>query len=94
MRSVLGIDAAWTEREPSGIALVADDGSGWSLIESAASYAAFLGADPTARHRGSIPDAEAPLAAAAIKTGAPLTWSPSTCLYPWCQSLAAGPPTT
>jgi predicted RNase H-like nuclease len=70
MRSVLGIDAAWTEREPSGVALVADDGSGWSLVEAAASYAGFLETDPIARHRGSVPDAGVLIAAAAIKAGA------------------------
>lgn len=74
MRVVLGIDAAWTEREPSGVALIADDGSGWRLLEVAASYAEFL-RDRTLlhqilRHRGSIPDAGALISAAAAKAGA------------------------
>lgn len=62
MRSVLGIDAAWTEREPSGVALILDDGSGWRLVEVAASYGVFLerGDNVTvSRHHGSLPDAEA-----------------------------------
>ncbi|MDQ0561503.1 hypothetical protein QO004_003297 [Rhizobium mesoamericanum] len=42
MRVVLGIDAAWTQQEPSGIALIVDSGSGWALVEAAASYAVFL----------------------------------------------------
>ena len=74
MRVVLGVDAPRTEKEPSGVALLADNGSGWVLIEAAASYAAFLdageGAAPVLRHRGSIPDAESLIAAAMEKAGA------------------------
>jgi predicted RNase H-like nuclease len=73
MRAVLGIDAAWTEKEPSGVALIADDGSGWRLVEVAASYAGFVGdvgtSGPIARHRGSIPDAQAILTAAKLMIG-------------------------
>ncbi|WP_171520925.1 DUF429 domain-containing protein [Ensifer canadensis] len=76
MRSVLGIDAAWTEREPSGVALIADDGSGWQLVEVAASYSAFLQPDlggvPILRHRGSLPDATAIIEAASDKVGTPV----------------------
>lgn len=72
MRAVLGIDAAWTEREPSGVALIVDCGSGWQLLKVAASYAGFAAhkdADPIVRHRGSLPDASALLAAANEKLG-------------------------
>lgn len=56
MRSVLGIDAAWTEQEPSGIALGVLDGMRWKIAAVAPSYAAF-GMPPTAaRARGSLPD--------------------------------------
>ncbi|RDL48403.1 hypothetical protein BLJAPNOD_04678 [Ensifer sp. M14] len=76
MRSVLGIDAAWTEREPSGVALIADDGSGWQLVEVAASYSAFLQRDlsgvPILRHRGSMPDATAIIEVASGKVGTPV----------------------
>lgn len=76
MRAVLGIDAAWTEREPSGVALIADDGSGWRLVEVAASYAAFIEANVTAgpivRHRGTIPDAKLIIEAASEKIAAPV----------------------
>jgi len=76
LRSVLGIDAAWTERQPSGVALITDDGSGWKIIEAVASYAAFLDADETAapilRHRGSKPGASALLTAAEHRVGAPV----------------------
>ncbi|MBY5801151.1 DUF429 domain-containing protein [Rhizobium leguminosarum] len=74
MRAVLGVDAAWTEREPSGVALIVDRGSGWRLLEAAASYAAFArdgkDADTVVRHRGSRPDAPSLLAAAQEKLGA------------------------
>ncbi|MGR9289913.1 hypothetical protein ACU8OS_15795 [Rhizobium leguminosarum] len=72
MRAVLGIEAAWTEREPSGVALIVDLGSGWRLVEVASSYAAFVShkdADPIVRHRGSLPDAPSLLAAAHEKLG-------------------------
>ncbi|CAN7388915.1 hypothetical protein LJR235_002306 [Pararhizobium sp. LjRoot235] len=76
MRSVLGIDAAWTDREPSSGALVADDSSGRRLIDVAASYAAFLreetDAGPIARHRGSVPDAASLIEAANRKLGVPM----------------------
>ncbi len=41
MRSVLGIDAAWTTHNPSGVAVAADTGSGWHLVAAAPSFAAF-----------------------------------------------------
>ncbi|TBA68945.1 DUF429 domain-containing protein [Rhizobium ruizarguesonis] len=75
LRTVLGIDAAWTEREPSGVALIVDRGSGWRLLEVAASYAGFAAhkdADPIVRHRGSLPDAPALLAVAREKLGEPV----------------------
>ncbi len=62
MRAVLGIDAAWTERQPSGVALVVDNGAGWRLHKIAASYKAFTDeADDGryTRHLGSKPDPEA-----------------------------------
>jgi hypothetical protein len=57
-RALLGIDAAGTEREPSSVALIVDNGSGWQLVNVSASYTAFLKPDieerKTLRHRGSI----------------------------------------
>lgn len=41
MRSVIGIDAAWTTRNPSGVAVAADTGQGWRLLAAAPSFAAF-----------------------------------------------------
>jgi predicted RNase H-like nuclease len=41
MQAVLGIDAAWTERQPSGVALAARSTEGWELIAVEASYQRF-----------------------------------------------------
>ncbi|MBV9289903.1 MAG: hypothetical protein JO288_19175, partial [Hyphomicrobiales bacterium] len=41
-RAVLGIDAAWTEGGPSGVALAVETGAGWRLAAVEASYEDFL----------------------------------------------------
>jgi predicted RNase H-like nuclease len=41
-RAVLGIDAAWTERQPSGVALAVEAEGGWRLAAVEASYAGFF----------------------------------------------------
>lgn len=41
-RLVLGIDAAWTENEPSGVALVQAAARGWSCVAVAPSYSSFI----------------------------------------------------
>lgn len=41
MTAVLGIDAAWTATQPSGVALVENSGSFWRLVAVAASYLNF-----------------------------------------------------
>lgn len=40
---VLGIDAAWTTANPSGVAVAARTGSAWHLIAAAASFEEFVG---------------------------------------------------
>lgn len=40
--SVLGIDAAWTAGQPSGVALVAQRDDGWHCLRAAPSYGSFL----------------------------------------------------
>lgn len=42
LRTVLGIDAAWTERNPSGIAVASEEADGWQLMGAWASVAHFL----------------------------------------------------
>jgi predicted RNase H-like nuclease len=72
--AVLGIDAAWTLAQPSGIALVAKEATGWHLVGAAASYQRFLAlADCSliaqARPLGSLPDVSKLLAAASKLCG-------------------------
>jgi predicted RNase H-like nuclease len=73
---VLGIDAAWTARQPSGVALLRRRREGWSVIVAAPSYASFIGAtsvadiDWRAPPAGSAPDPEALLEAARRWAGA------------------------
>ncbi len=43
MRAILGIDAAWTTTEPSGVALVCKGPRAWECIALAPSYDAFFG---------------------------------------------------
>lgn len=42
MRAILGIDAAWTQREPTGVALIHGEGSTWSIASVAPSYESFV----------------------------------------------------
>jgi predicted RNase H-like nuclease len=75
LNAVVGIDAAWTATEPSGIALVVADGQRWSLRAIASSYQGF--GEPTApitpvRPRGSIADVGALLRSAERLAGCPV----------------------
>lgn len=69
---MLGIDAAWTAAQPSGVALAVERRRGWTCAGLAPSYAAFLAlasgipVDWDARaFPGGVPDAAALLAACA-----------------------------
>lgn len=42
MTIILALDAAWTATEPTGVALVASDGTGWRCVAVAPSYDSFL----------------------------------------------------
>lgn len=71
-RGVLGIDAAWTEGAPSGVAWIVEGAKGWHVAGCAPSYAEFCGlADGrdvdwsvSAKGVGAWPDIEALLSAA------------------------------
>ena len=73
---VLGIDAAWTAHQPSGIALVQHTATGWSCLAVAPSYAAFIAQasgqpwDPEQKATGSRPDPAALLQTAKQLGGA------------------------
>ena len=72
---VLGIDAAWTAHQPSGVALVQQKGSHWQCRALAPSYDSFLAfasgqpQDPATKARGSEPDPAALLQASQQLTG-------------------------
>jgi predicted RNase H-like nuclease len=77
MQAVLGIDAAWTLTQPSGVALAVERSNGWRMIGAAASYQRFRAmtdrrqpAEP--RPSGSSPDAPALLTSAPILCGRPV----------------------
>jgi predicted RNase H-like nuclease len=92
MRAVLGIDAAWTLTEPSGVALVVESRGAWRLIAAEPSYKRFrvraeTGSPTQARPRGSRPDPAALLASATKLCGSsvelvaidmPLAYTPIT----------------
>jgi len=67
-RAILGVDAAWTESQPSGVALAVETEGGWRLAAVEASYGHFVGrANGDAlgeRPHGSKPDAAMLLGAA------------------------------
>lgn len=77
-RTVLGLDAAWTAHQPSGVALVQEQGQRWHCLAVAPSYASFLacaGGHPVdweARHRGSTPEMGTLLCASARLAGRPV----------------------
>jgi predicted RNase H-like nuclease len=70
---VLGIDAAWTAAQPSGIALVARDGARWRCLALAPSYASFLArtVDWRAKPAGGVADCGALIDACIAIAGAP-----------------------
>jgi predicted RNase H-like nuclease len=79
MTTILGIDAAWTAGQPSGVALMQQTGRRWRCLASAASYAAFIDLadgrtpDRTRTGVGAVPDAERLLDAASRLSGEPAT---------------------
>ena len=77
MTTILGIDAAWTATQPSGVALVSARANGWRLIFAGSSYRhlhyhAEEGLISTSRPSGSVAEAAALLAAAGKIAGAPV----------------------
>lgn len=77
MTIILGIDAAWTATQPSGVALVQQQGTRWRCIDAAPSYASFieradgLAPDWTRAAVGSVPDPARVLQAATRLAGQP-----------------------
>jgi predicted RNase H-like nuclease len=78
MRAVLGIDAAWTLTEPSGVALAVKRSSGWQLVAAASSYQRFYALEDRSvpaeqRPTGSLPDVPKLLASALALCGTRVT---------------------
>jgi predicted RNase H-like nuclease len=74
MQAVLGIDAAWTAHQPSGVALVTKDPGRWRVVAAAPSYRHFIAMSDQnpvlpVRPSGSLPEATALLAAASSLCG-------------------------
>ena len=69
---ILGIDAAWSLTQPSGVALAANDGQRWRLLAVEASYSCFINGRSQSKLAGSSPNAGDLLSAAAEKAGAPV----------------------
>jgi len=79
MSVVLGIDAAWTATEPSGVALAVKRGDEWRSVAIAPSYSTFIALAhgrrvdwQASRFEGSAPDAGDLLPAAEALAGAPV----------------------
>jgi predicted RNase H-like nuclease len=70
MTGVLGIDAAWTAKEPSGVALLDGSPGNWRCVTVTPSYDSFLAlaegvpVDWITKARGAVPEASRLLAAA------------------------------
>ena len=77
MRAVMGIDAAWTLTNPSGVALAVENRNSWRVIAAATSYQRFHaladgGLVAEERPTGSSPEACALLASASVLCGHPV----------------------
>jgi predicted RNase H-like nuclease len=70
MPAVLGIDAAWTDRQPSGVALAAKRGGRWRILAVSSSYEEFGSTRQSARPKGGDPDIEKLLQTASELAGA------------------------
>lgn len=74
-RAVLGIDAAWTLTQPSGVALAVETKSGWQMVAAEPSYDHFLALADRAVDLGTRPSGSAPDAVQLIRAAEELTGS-------------------
>jgi predicted RNase H-like nuclease len=68
MRAVLGIDAAWTTSQPSGVALAVEGSSGWELVAVESSYQRFHSLACDSVERESRPSGSIPAASELLRT--------------------------
>ncbi len=92
-RAVLGIDAAWTAKNPSGVALAAEESDGWRLVAVAPSYERFAQMAEATDGHADQPDSPLPSASSLLRASRalcgrevdlvaidmPLSTSPITC---------------
>lgn len=69
-RVILGIDAAWSLTQPSGVAVAVSEGRQWRLLTVEASYSCFINGRSHLKPAGSAPDARELLSVAAGKARA------------------------
>jgi predicted RNase H-like nuclease len=72
MATILGIDAAWTERNPSGVALIASGPAGWRLLRVAASYSGFVAGVGETRPTGRVAPVQGLLEVSKRRAGEPV----------------------
>lgn len=80
MRAILGIDAAWTEHGPSGVALIEGEQEEWGVVCAAPSYETFVACShgnpidwQAPKYSGTYPDIKALIQAARTMTSAEIS---------------------
>lgn len=74
-RAVLGIDAAWTLTQPSGVALAVETQDGWQMVAAEPSYDHFLALADRSINLGTRPSGSAPAAAQLVRAAEEITGS-------------------
>lgn len=74
-RAVLGIDAAWTLTQPSGVALAVETKDGWQMVAAEQSYDHFLALADRSINLGTRPSGSAPEAAQLVRAAEEVTGS-------------------
>lgn len=74
-RAVLGIDAAWTLTQPSGVALAVETQDGWKMVAAEPSYDHFLALADRSINLGARPGGSAPAAAQLVRAAEEVTGS-------------------
>ena len=74
-RAVLGIDAAWTLTQPSGVALAVETKDGWQMVAAEPSYDHFLVLADRSINLGTRPSGSAPEAAQLVRAAEEFTGS-------------------
>lgn len=74
-RAVLGIDAAWTLTQPSGVALAVESTDGWQMVAAEPSYDHFLALGDCSINLGTRPSGSAPEAAQLVRAAEEFTGS-------------------